>query len=91
MRYPPPTEADLVAEFNTILEDIVSGKAVGCPTCTGLDPETVAILNLLGQQPNPKLPVDIQACRTEFSRMLDGTHAAEFEQQESEEWAKLLE
>lgn len=91
MRYPPPTEAELVATFNAVLEDIITGKSEGCPSCTGLDPETVAILNLLGRQPNPKLPVDIQACRTEFSRMLDGTHAIEWEAQEEAEWAKLLE
>jgi hypothetical protein len=90
MRYPPPTEAELIVTFNGILEDIVNGKAAGCPTCTGLDPETVDILNLLGQQPDPKLPADIQACRTEFSRMLDGTHAAEAEAREEAEWANLL-
>lgn len=90
MNYPPPTEAELVATFNGILDDIVSGKAVGCPTDTGLDPETVDILNLLARQPNPKRPVDIAACRTEFGRMLDGTHALEWDERENEEWAKLL-
>jgi hypothetical protein len=90
MHYPPPTEADLIKTFNGILDDIVSGRADGCPTCTGLDPETVDILNLLGRQPNPKTPSDIAACRTEFGRMLDGTHAREWDELEDAEWAKLL-
>ena len=90
MHYPPPTQAELVITFNGILDDIVTGKTVGCPTCTGLDPETVDILNLLARQPNPKRPADIAACRTEFGRMLDGTHDREWAEQEDAEWAKLL-
>ena len=90
MRYPPSTRAELVRTFNGVLDDIVSGRTVGCPTDTGLDPETVDILNLLGRQPDPKRPVDIAACRTEFGRMLDGTHAAEWEERENAEWTKLL-
>lgn len=86
----PPTEAELVAVFNAILDDIVNGKPGGCPTDTGLDPETVDILNLLARQPSPKRPVDIAACRTEFGRMLDGTHAQEADAEEDAEWSKLL-
>ena len=91
MHYPPPTDDQLIATFNGVLDDIVNGRALGCPTCTGLDPETVSILNLLGQQPNPKTAAGIAACRTEFGRMLDGTHAKEWDEQENAEWAKLLE
>ena len=86
-----PTQAELVRTFNGVLDGIVNGTTVGCPTDTGLDPQTVDILNLLAAQPNPKRPVDIAACRTEFARMLDGTHDVEDDEAESAAWAKLLE
>ena len=35
---------------------IVSGELAGCPTDTGLDDETISILNLLARQPDPKSP-----------------------------------
>ena len=85
-----PSNAELVRTFNGVLDGIVNGTTVGCPTDTGLDPQTVDILNLLARQPDPKLAVDIAACRTEFGRMLDGTHDREDDEEESAEWEKLL-
>lgn len=90
MRLRPPTEAELVASFNRVLDGIVAGVWGRCPSDTGLDDETIDILNLLAEQPDPKTPADIAACRTEFGRMLDGTHAIEAQQREDEEWANLL-
>jgi len=85
-----PTDAEVVEEFNRILDATVAGTEFGCLTDTGIDNETRDILNLLARQPDPKRPVDIQACRIEFARMLDGTHAPEAEERDLAEWAKLL-
>lgn len=84
------TDAQITANFNRVIDGIVSGELAGCPTDTGLDDETVSILNLLARQPDPKSPADIVACRTEFGRQMDGTHDREWEEQEAEEWSKLL-
>ena len=37
-----------------------------------------------------KTPTDEVILRTEFARMLDGTHLAEYHAEEEEAWAKLL-
>ena len=44
-------------------------------TDTGLDQQKFDIPNLLARQPGKTNPVDLRACRTEFARMFDGTHA----------------
>lgn len=72
-----PSVEEIVIEFNRILDAIVAGTEFGCPTDTGIDDDTASILNLLARQPDPKRPIDIQACHIEFGRQLDGTHAAE--------------
>lgn len=84
------SDAEITANFNDILDGIVSGELAGCPTDTGLDDETIAVLDLLARQPMPKGAADIAACRTEFARQLDGTHEREWEAEEEAEWAKLL-
>jgi hypothetical protein len=66
--------------FNRFLDDIVKGNRRWVPTCTGLDGPTIAALNDLGAQ-KKKRPVDIAACRVEFARMLDGTHARDQDEQ----------
>lgn len=86
----PLTDAQITANFNAVLDGIVSGALGGCPTDTGLDDETISILNLLARQPFPKTVADIAACRTEFGRQLDGTHEREWEAEEEAEWAELL-
>ena len=47
------------------------------PGCPETPISTFDILNLLARQPGKKNPVEIRACRIEFARMLDGTHARE--------------
>lgn len=84
------TDAQITANFNRVLDGIVSGELHGCPTDNGIDMETAEILNLLAAQPDPKSPADIVACRTEFGRQMDGTHDREWEEREAEEWSKLL-
>ena len=86
----PATESQLRQRFSDILDGIVAGTLAGCPTDTGLDDETIAVLDLLARQPNPKRPADIAACRTEFARMLDGTHEREADDDEAAAWAELL-
>lgn len=85
-----PTDAELHKVFTGVLDGIVSGDLTFCPTDTGLDEQTVHILNLLAAQPDPKRPADIEACRTEFDRMLDGTHARETDAEEAAAWDALL-
>lgn len=80
----PPTPAELVATFNQVLDDVVSGTLHACPSDTGLDPETVAVLDALAV--HPKTARDIVACRTEFARQLDGTHIREAEANEARFW-----
>ena len=87
----PRTDAEIVEILNRVLDAIVEGREEWCPSDTGLDDETRDMLNLRGQQPLPKRPVDIQACRTEFARQLDGTHDREAEERDLEEWMELLE
>lgn len=82
----PSTVAEIRQTFNKVLKGIVAGKLGGCPTDTGLDQPTYDILNLLARQPHPKRATDIVACRTEFARMLDGTHARE----DAQEWQELM-
>lgn len=82
----PPTIPELRITFNQVLNNIVAGNLAGCPSDTGLDQQTCDILNSLAAQPGKKKAVDILACRTEFVRMLDGTHARE----DDAEWARLL-
>ncbi len=67
---------DVVASFNRTLDSIVAGELTRVPSDTGLDQQTIDILNLLAAQ-QEKLPTDIAACRAEFGRQLDGTHAEE--------------
>ena len=81
---------ELTEIFNEILDGIIEKGWDSCPSDTGLDDETREILNSLAAQPNPKRPVDIQACRTEFGRMLDGTHAREAAEQDDAEWDQLF-
>ena len=88
MHLKPPTQAETVKEFNAVLDDIVAGKLVRCPTCTALDNQTTEILNLLALQPK-KLPADIRACRIEFARQLDGTHAREAAEEEDAYWESV--
>lgn len=83
-----PTDQELVETFNRVLEDILSGETGGCPTDTGLDWQTFQILNLLAAQKNPTAE-DIRACRIEFGRMLDGTHALEDMERDLREWDEL--
>lgn len=83
------TEAELVDTFNTLLGEIVEGQRRSVPTCTGLDWQTLRVLNQLAAQPKKKA-VDIMACRIEFGRMLDGTHAAEDKARDDAEWDYLL-
>ena len=85
-----PTEGEIVNEFNRILDAIVAGTEFGCPTDTGIDDETKQILDLLARQPDPKRPADIEACRIEFARQLDGTHAEEAVERDAAEWDELL-
>ena len=82
----PPTREAIIKEFNTVLKGITDEKLVRVPTCTGLDRQTTDVLNLLAQQPNPKRPADIRACRIEFARQLDGTHAREDYEEEEAFW-----
>lgn len=86
----PLTDDELRQVFTGVLDGIVNGTTQFCPTDTGLDGQTVSMLNRLGAQPDPKRPVDIAACRTEFARQLDGTHDREDEEQDAAEWAELL-
>ena len=86
----PLTDEELRQVFTGVLDGIVNGTTQFCPTDTGLDEQTVSMLNRLGAQPDPKRPVDIAACRTEFARMLDGTHADEDDAEEAAAWSKLL-
>lgn len=79
MRSEHPTEAQLVANFNSVLDRIVSGELFRVPSDTGLDQQTIDVLNALAAQPDRTLPSDIAACRTEFGRQLDGTHADEYD------------
>jgi len=72
-----PSTEEIVLEFNRILDAIVAGTEFGCPTDTGIDDDTRSVLNLLARQPDPKRAIDIQACRVEFGRQLDSTHAEE--------------
>jgi hypothetical protein len=72
-----PTDDELRATFASVLDQIVTGAERGCPSDTGLDMATTDVLDALGAQPNPKSASDILACRTEFARQLDGTHARE--------------
>jgi hypothetical protein len=67
---------DITASFNSVLDSIVAGELERVPSETGLDQQTIDILNLLAAQ-REKLPTDIAACRAEFGRQLDGTHAEE--------------
>jgi len=83
-----PTDEELVVIFNGVLERIVSGELAGCPTETGLDWQTSEMLNLLARQ-RVKYPTDISACRIEFARMLDGTHAREDQERDLREFEKL--
>ena len=85
-----PTDAELADTFNRMLDAIVAGHRIGCPSGTGLDEQTTDILNSLARQPMPKRPSDIAACRIEFARMLDGTHHAEYLAEEDDAWSKLL-
>lgn len=80
----------LVKDFNWVLNGIIKGEMLSVPTETSLDEQTTDVLNLLAQQPNPKRPADIRACRIEFARQLDGTHYREDQQADAEEWDELL-
>lgn len=80
---------ELIATFNALLDDIAEGRRRTVPTCTGLDWQTVRVLNQLAAQPK-KRAVDVMACRIEFGRMLDGTHAAEDRERDDAEWDYLL-
>lgn len=82
------TDDELKVVFNEILDGIVGGRMRSVPTDTGLDQQTVFILNLLAAQ-RVKRPADIRACRIEFARMLDGTHAIEAQERDDAEWAEL--
>lgn len=82
----PQSIPQLRQTFEQVLKAITSGDLGGCPTDTGLDEQTVRILNSLAAQPGKKKAVDIVACRTEFMWMLDGTHARE----DDAEWRRLL-
>jgi hypothetical protein len=79
-RSAPATQPEIIDQFNTLLDDMVDGRITHCPNETDIDQQTQDVLNLLGGAPMPKLPADIQACRIEFGRQLDGTHAAEEEE-----------
>ena len=68
--------SDLIDAFNRILDDIVAGRISGVPDDTGLDEQTIEVLELLAAQPD-KIAADIAACRVEFARQLDGTHDVE--------------
>lgn len=85
MRSAHPTEAQLVSTFNQTLDRILDGTFTRVPSDTGLDQQTIDALNSLAAQEDPT-PADIAACRTEFGRQLDGTHAEE----EDAEILKLL-
>jgi hypothetical protein len=82
----PQTTDQLHATFDRVLDDIRAGKLGRCPTDTGLDPQTCALLNSLAAQTGKQRTVDILACRTEFVYRLDGTHAGE----DDREWRTLL-
>jgi hypothetical protein len=73
----PLTDEELRVSFTIALDGIVAGKWSACPSGTGLDDQTISVINALASQPDPKTPADIAACRTEFARQLDGTHARE--------------
>lgn len=76
----PLTEDELRDAFTDTLDRIVAGEYFGCPTDTGLDVETADSLDALAR--HPKSPAARMACRTEFVRMLDGTHAREARERE---------
>lgn len=82
-------DSDIINNFNEILEDIVEGRRTAVPTCTLLDRQTIRILNILAAQ-RKKTAKDIMACRVEFGRMLDGTHAVEDQIRDDAEWDFLL-
>lgn len=84
----PPTDEQLRQTFTGILTAMSKGELNFCPTGTGLDEQTVSALNRYAI--SDKLPTDEVAARTEFARMLDGTHLAEYHEEESAAWAKLL-
>lgn len=67
---------DITASFNRTLDRILDGTYTRVPSETGLDQQTIDALNSLAAQPD-KTPSDIEACRIEFGRQLDGTHAEE--------------
>jgi len=81
---------ELRATFNRILDAIVAGQLNGCPSNSGLDQQTVVMLNTLAGLPVPKRARDVHAVRVEFGRMLDGTHAREANEAELEEWRRIV-
>jgi hypothetical protein len=85
------SNSDIRKTFNAILDDIIAGKINGCPSDSGLDRETVTMLDTLAALPIPKLARDIHAVRVEFGRMLDGSHAREADQAELEAWRRIIE
>lgn len=71
------TSEELTTTFNDVLDRIVRGDLQRVPSDTGIDQQTIDVLNALAAQPDRTLPTDIAACRIEFGRQLDGTHAEE--------------
>jgi hypothetical protein len=83
-------QSDLRKTFNRILDAVVAGKINGCPSDSGLDQETVTMLNTLAALPIPKRARDVHAVRVEFGRMLDGTHAREADAASLEAWRQIV-
>ena len=81
--------AELGATFDRLLRDIIMGQRHTVPTCTGLDWQTIGALNRLAAQPD-RTASAVAACRAEFGRMLDGTHAAQDQDRDNAEWDQLL-
>jgi hypothetical protein len=65
-------QTELSKTFSRVLDEIVAGKLTECPDDTGLDRETVTMLNTLAALPIPKRARDVHAVRVEFGQIVNG-------------------
>lgn len=83
-----PSDGELAQTLTNLIDAFRKGDLAFCPTGTGFDEQTVAAVNRFAT--SEKTPTDEVILRTEFARMLDGTHLAEYHAEEEEAWTKLL-
>lgn len=76
MRFGHPSNEQLQRNFDSVLENVLSGR--GVRTETGLDPKTEnALWAIRYAHPNASQEL-IEAARKAFAGQLDGTNAAEW-------------